>query len=177
MADIDVSAMYKAVRDTVVDIVGAGVTVKGGYQNVAQPEARDELGNVAATYLVIVDIPTSDNTGRADVSAWTEDAVGSVGGSIKYRDDFEATYEIHQVGGRGELLQKIKSSMELDSIVEAMRTRGIACRRHGQTVPVYNEVNEKWGPDCMAEFIFAGSYRLTESVNKITDVKYTLDVE
>lgn len=173
MADIDVSAMYDAVYDTVQEIVGA-TQIEGGMQNVAQPVDRDELGKPTATYLTIIEIPTTSTTGRADVSAWTEDAPGSVGGSTQSRQDFEAIYEIHQTGGRGELLQKVKLSLELDSVIEKMRVRGIACRRHGQTMALYNEVNERWGPDCMAEFTFAGSYRLTETVNKITDVKYAL---
>ena len=33
---------------------------------------------------------------------------------------------------------------------------------------------KRWGPDCMAEFIFAGSYRLAQINNKITDVTFSV---
>jgi hypothetical protein len=174
MPDIDVSQMYVEVYNVVANLL-PGVTIRGGYQNVGAPVGRDDLGRPTDTVIVIEEIPTSSSQGRADVSEWVEDSPSSVGGSSQAKEDYEAIFNIHQVGGRGELLQKLRAGVELDSTVALMRTAGIVCRRVNQTIPMYNEVNERWGPDCMAEFIFAGSYRLTQPANKITDVKYTLN--
>jgi len=174
MPDIDVSQGYKAFRDVLVQIL-PGVKIKGGYRNVAQPVERDELGQPKETYLVLMGIPVSQSQGRADVSAWTEDSPGSTTGSQTVREDYTGIYELHQVGGRGELIQKVKLSLEMDSFIAKMSLAGLACLRHGPTMPTYSEVNKKWGPDCMSEFTLAASYRLTETNNKITDVKYTLN--
>ncbi|MCK5236971.1 MAG: hypothetical protein KAR06_08305, partial [Deltaproteobacteria bacterium] len=165
MADINVSAMYDAVYEIIDEILNPGapptpIKIRAGYQNIAAPEKLDDMGKPEAPYISIVEIPISNSEGYPDISEWTEDSPGSTGGSQQAKDDYEATYEIHQTGGRGELLQKVKVALNLDNIAASMNTKGIASRRTGPTMPTYNSIEKRWGPDCMAEFIFAGSYRL-----------------
>jgi len=179
MTDIDVSGMYLAVYEIVDEILNPGtpptpIKIRGGYQNIAAPEKQNDMGRPVAPYISIVEIPISGSEGYPDVSEWTEDSPGSVEGSQQVKDDYEATYEIHQTGGRGELLQKIKTALNLDNIVASMETKGIGNRRTGVTMPTYNSIENRWGPDCMAEFIFAGSYRLAQINNRITNVTFTV---
>lgn len=176
MSDIDVSLMYVAVRKTVLLITGlAEELVLAAYQNVANPSKLDNVGRVITPYLSIVEIPVAQSDGYPDVNNWVEDAPASVAGTQQSKDDFEATFEIHQTGGRGEILQKIKAALSLETIIQFMVTESIVSRRYGATIPLYSINDKRWGPDCMAEFIFAGSYRLSQASNKVTDVTYTFN--
>lgn len=175
---LDMKTMHDAIFDTFDRILGGAVVIEHSYANVSAPTDQDDLGNPAEPYLVLPKIPAiSSESGRPDVSQWEENSPGSLEGTTSAREDFSAEYDVHQVGGNGEILQKLRTAMELESNILFMASLGLAHLRTGQTVPAYDQQNKTWGPDAVAPFTFAGAFVLEEQFVKTTDVQYTLNTQ
>lgn len=177
-APLDLKTMHDAIYDTFDFILGGAVVIEHSYANVSAPTDQDDVGNPVEPYLVLPKIPaTSRSTGRSDVRPWKEDSPGSLEGTSQAREDFEAEFDVHQVGGNGEILQKLRAAMELDNVVAFMANLGLAHHRTGDTVPAYVQTDKTWGPDAVASFVFSGAFVLDEQFVKTTDVQYTLNTQ
>jgi hypothetical protein len=170
---VDVSKMYESVYKTIEYILGPQVGIYAAYQNISAPQADSVLGAPQNPYIVINEIPSSKSLGNPDSKQWQ--VFSGIEGRQELKDDYQAVYEIHQVGGRGELLQKLKAHLWFDTVVAFMKNNGVSNLSAGETIPMYNEITNQFGPDCMAEFIFASVYRSEETFNKITDVQTSVD--
>lgn len=181
MSHLSLADMYSAVYNTVEFVLGFhNLEIVGGYQNVSAPEDTDYDGNPENPYIMIRPIPSGGSQGRADSKFILDDPEDpeNPDGYMQYREDFVGAYEIHQIGGVGEYLQEFRLALETAALGETgeyMRQLGLSSRTVSDITPTYNRTDKNWGPDCMAEFTFAGSFVRIERAIAITDVEFDVN--